>query len=477
MSIYSTEAQASGESEISRSPRNDPNLPPHIHESPARTHSPTLSHLLFKSMSTPRTPLAGGNTIPVKPTFQPLDQDSPTRDELVTYAAQVDTFRLGIRFTLSFLLVDKATWPPGPDTTISTNLTQVYAIWRKANEIGEATARIESFLKDAQISITQCEKEQLCQNSVGVTPSPSNGIKTPMPSKFSGKKGDPAFTFIAACNNYRVMKPGAFPTDAMCVRWALQQMEDKAGPWSNRQLKRMDEELDDQGRPPKELRKWKDFGEFFLTQYGDPSLVEKARVKWKNGLSQTGKAVDYFEEVEATILRLNYPRDSEMTMDQVIAGLKTHIRTHFIGKSWATLNEMKAEVIPYDAAHWEINSIKSSNERARTQASSGSKSGPTQERGKSQTPYIKTEVSKVSGSQRRFLPQEEFDYCKKNRLCFMCKADGLEIVGSAKFHPNHLPQKTDTKNEEKKGKIAATEGFDNSIDDTDSDSDNKNSKN
>src|SRR5258706_15624847 len=144
----------------------------------------------------------------------------------------------------------------------------------------------------------------------------------------------------------------------------------------------MDGELDDQGRPLKELRKWKNFGEFFLMQFGDPSLVEKARVKWKNGLSQTGKAVDYFEEVESIILRLNYPRDSEMTMDQIIAGLKGHIRTHFIGRTWGMLNEMKAEVIPYDAAHWEINNIRSTNERARTQMSSGSKAVSTQERWK-----------------------------------------------------------------------------------------------
>lgn len=59
----------------------------------------------------------------------------------------------------------------------------------------------------------------------------------------------------------------------------------------------------------------------------------------------------------------------------------------------------------------------------------------------------------------------------------MCKADGLEIVGSAKFHPNHLPQKTDTKREERKGKIAATEGNENSTDSMDSDSDCKNQKN
>ena len=466
MSINSTEAQASGESEISRSPPHDADL---------STHESRLSELLFGSMSEQNPSIPEERAKLARPTFQPSDQDFPTRDELVEYAGQVDAFGVAMRYMLTYLQVDETTWPPAPDTAIPETLMQDAAIWRRASEIGEAIARIKSFLKDVQMNITQQEKEQLRRNSVGATPGQSNSIKTPMPSKYNGKKGDPAFTFIAACNNYRVMKPGAFATDAMCVRWALQQMEEKAGPWSIRQMSRMDEELDDHGRPPKELRKWKNFGEFFLMQFGDPSLVEKARVKWKNGLSQTGKAVDYFEEVESIILRLNYPRDSDMTMDQIIAGLKVHIRTHFIGKTWGTLNEMKAEVIPYDAAHWEINNTKSASERTRTYASSGSKGAQTPERGKSQTPNVKTEVSKVSGSQRRFLPQEEFDYCKKNRLCFMCKADGLEIVGSAKFHPNHLPQRTDTKKEEKRGKIAATEGNDNNS--TDSDSDSKNSKN
>ena len=62
----------------------------------------------------------------------------------------------------------------------------------------------------------------------------------------------------------------------------------------------------------------------------------------------------------------------------------------------------------------------------------------------------------------------------------MCKADGLEIVGSAKFHPNHLPQKDTTKTTEKKGKIATTSGKEKAHDtnkDSDSDSDCEQSKN
>jgi len=183
-----------------------------------------------------------------------------------------------------------------------------------------------------------------------------NSFKTPLPTKFDGKKGDPAFTFMAACNNYCIMKPNAFPNNLVFIRWALQQMEDKAGPWKVRQMMQMDEELDDQQRPPKELRKWTCFTEYFLIQFGDPGLVEQARVKWKNELNQKGKAVDYFEEIESLLLQLNYTRDSQMTLDQIITGLKPHIHTHFIGKEWRTLNNMKKEVVPYDAAHWEINS-------------------------------------------------------------------------------------------------------------------------
>ena len=63
----------------------------------------------------------------------------------------------------------------------------------------------------------------------------------------------------------------------------------------------------------------------------------------------------------------------------------------------------------------------------------------------------------------------------------MCKANGLEIVGSAKFHPNHLPQNT-TKNKDKDTKttkIAATDGKEQEVScaDVTSDDNYENSKN
>ena len=111
-----------------------------------------------------------------------------------------------------------------------------------------------------------------------------------------------------------------------------------------------------------------------------------------------------------------------------------------------------------------------------------SKATPTnQERGKSMTPQVKTEVAKTGGTQRRFLPQEEFNLCRKNKWCFKCKSDGLEIVGLARYHPNHLPQDTTKKSEKKeKTKIATTSGKEKAMEqdkESDSDSDCKQSKN
>jgi hypothetical protein len=37
-----------------------------------------------------------------------------------------------------------------------------------------------------------------------------------------------------------------------------------------------------------------------------------------------------------------------MIIDQVMGGLKEHLRAHFIKKEFTTLNELKEEVIPYD---------------------------------------------------------------------------------------------------------------------------------
>jgi hypothetical protein len=68
----------------------------------------------------------------------------------------------------------------------------------------------------------------------------------------------------------------------------------------------MTQELDIQNRAPKELRKWPRFKAFFETEFGDTGLKAQAAKKWCEGMQQTGRAVDYFEEVENVLLCLGY---------------------------------------------------------------------------------------------------------------------------------------------------------------------------
>jgi hypothetical protein len=427
--------------------------PPNINASPA--------------MSNQGGSQVGGAQLPQKPIFQAIDGDAPTRAELVQHANEVRTYVGNQKFLLGYLGVTPDNMPPDPVTIIPPALSRPITILRMVMDMDQRVAVFEAMI--ASIQLETARMETATARAASSAPPPQqqsrHRLKTPMPTRYNGKKGDPTFTFIAACNNYKTMEPDSFTNQTVLVRWCLQQMEDKAGQWAIWQMMRMDEELDAQGHPPKELRKWKEFCEFFLTQFGDPGLIERAKQKWKTGMTQMGKAVDYFEEVEAVLIRLNYPRDAKIVLDQVKMGLKSHIRTQFIGRDWNSLNEMKAEIIPYDSAYWEIN-VRASGEKTRT--SSGSKAAPSTEKTKSPTPAIKTENAKTGT--KTFLPQEEFDECKREGLCFVCKKEGKRVKGSARFHPNHLPQ--NTKNNS--GKVAATEVLCETDSDSDSDKKSKN---
>ena len=411
----------------------------------------------------------------VRPVFGPQDQDKPTEAEFKDYNDRVREYVSGITFLLSYLS-DAPGERPGAIEVIDPKKMTALQMWRAAQTLGEEMAEWEKHLEKTKDKVRDAKITRIQRSA---TPAATkNHLKTPLPSKYDGKKGDNAVTFLAACNNYKIMQRDQFQNDGMLIRWALQQMEEGAGPWAVRQMQRINTETNDFRDPLAELSTWTKFGEYFLTQFDDPGQVERAKVKWKEGMRQRGKAVDYFEEIETLLIRLKYPRDATMTLDQVQAGLKSHIQTHFIGEEWTSLNQMKATIVPYDSAYWEINKASG----VKTKAQYKSKATPTnQERGKSSTLQVKMEVAKTGGMQRCFLPQEEFDLCRKNKWCFKCKSDGLEIVGSAHYHPNHLPQDTTKKSEKKeKTKIATTSGKEKATEqdkESDSDSDCEQSKN
>ena len=139
------------------------------------------------------------------------------------------------------------------------------------------------------------------------------------------------------------------------VRWALQFLEGKAGPWAELQLRRMEEEKDDLGDPPQELEDWSRFVSFFKTQWYDSGAAINAQKKWKRGFNQTGSAKEYFAIIEQLVVKLKYNKDSAEVIDVAFEGLKQHIRTHFALEDWPSFQVMKENCIAYDEAYFAQN--------------------------------------------------------------------------------------------------------------------------
>jgi len=402
------------------------------------------------------------------PQFRPANPDIPTRPELVLYASRTRNYQQAVEAVLDYLRVRRVDRPTNFDTRIASNMSAPLTIWRKAFELGEHVMNWERCLGVVRRQTVEGELQRAQSQQPQPQPKTGSGkrLKTPLPKAFNGKMGDPALAFLAACNNYKIMEPKVFDTEEVMIRWALQQMEDKASPWAIRQFYRMDTEKDSRGRIPKELRKWEEFAKFFMVHFGDPSEIERARGQWQKGLTQKGKCVDYFEIAENLLLKLGYDRDSEIVIDQLRMGLKPHVRTNFIGTNWTTLNEMKSAVIPYDSQHWQINNIQYGTPRA-----SGSSNT---DKTKTNTYFVKSEIAKNGATDPSTwrLPQEDFEKCQKNRWCFKCYKEGKEVIGSGKFHPNHSKPQQTTYKPKQNTKIATTSASQqDSRKDTDSDSD------
>jgi len=284
------------------------------------------------------------------PVFNPVDEDSPTRRELVAYARSAGSYQNGVRVILEFFKVPTSHIPEAINTQIYPNLSQTYKIWRKAFEITKGVSNWERALNTAKVNRL---KETLTK--AGPPASTTHKMKPPLPQPFEGQKGDQALAFIAACSNYKILSLSYLDNDEVMVRWTLQQTRGKANPWAAKQIRRLEEEKDYRGRAPKELRDWEKFVVFFLNTFGDPSLAEKARRQWMRGILQKEGSEQYFNRIEDITQRLSYNRDTKIVLDQVKMGLKPYLRTHFIKREWSTLNEMKQEVVAYEKLHGQTN--------------------------------------------------------------------------------------------------------------------------
>jgi hypothetical protein len=186
--------------------------------------------------ATPAPPL-NPRIVVTRPGFTPVNHDAPTRLELVDHASQVAAYLTSIEFTLNFLGVDQILWPVYPNMTVPAGWVEPAITFRLVAQWGDAMMAFEKVLADRSLEVARQEMMTArAQSTATVGGGGSRRLKTPLPSKYDGKKGDEALTFLVACNNYCFMEPGAFQNDKVCIRWALQQMEDKAGQWAVRQL-------------------------------------------------------------------------------------------------------------------------------------------------------------------------------------------------------------------------------------------------
>jgi hypothetical protein len=247
--------------------------------------------------------------------------------------------------------------------------------------------------------------------------SSSSRRKFPLPGKYNGSLGDAATTFLVQCQNYFITE-GANWQGNYKIRWALQFLEEKAGPWAMQQLKRMETDRDDDGDLPDELEIWAAFVDFFKTQFVDAGAVIQAKKKWRQAIVQTGSAKDYFALMEPLIIKLGYDRDMEHVIDQIFLGLKAHIRGHFATMVWSSFQEMKESVVAYDEATFNL--------------------GPRREGKKDFKGKVKkTPRAEASAVGTKRLTDQEWEMCKVKGYCFICKKNGKEILGLAREHPNH----------------------------------------
>ena len=180
-------------------------------------------------------PPTAGNPL-VRPEFTLADSEAPTQVELAAYAEKVGRWLDGITFLFEFMGTAVNKRPARPNLTVPANTTQPAMIWRRV-------ATIEASLGAWQAAIAAAREESLkdkVRTARGSSIQPGQGgpqrVKAPVPIRYNGRKGDPAYTFITACQNYQIMEPSAFTDNNQCIQWALQLMEDRAGQWAIHQL-------------------------------------------------------------------------------------------------------------------------------------------------------------------------------------------------------------------------------------------------
>jgi hypothetical protein len=120
--------------------------------------------------------------VPYCPAFNPADEETPSRAELVTFTNAVRTYVGNQKFLLQYLGVDETQWPPDPITIIPLALSRTLAIWRTVADIGVSMSMFDQLLAQTQVASAQAETATACATSSTPPQAPRNHLKTPMPT-------------------------------------------------------------------------------------------------------------------------------------------------------------------------------------------------------------------------------------------------------------------------------------------------------
>ena len=140
-----------------------------------------------------------------KPRFTCADESAPSRGELVGYFNQLETYLQTIMAVLHFIGVPNSTWPGEIDFMVEAAVRSVGTIYKMIADMERKISTWEFFLAEAKLKQS---RDLMATMSRAATTQPqpygsgSSKLKVPKPAPYTGKKGDPAFTFIAACNNH-----------------------------------------------------------------------------------------------------------------------------------------------------------------------------------------------------------------------------------------------------------------------------------
>ena len=170
-----------------------------------------------------------------------------TRDELEAYGDAVEEYIAHSTFFLTMLqedgriIADDIPAKPTRDDGMANWLNYGHDLMLLAH-------RWETTIQEVEGNV----RRQIAAPAAAAAPGGSSRRKFPLPGKYNGKVGDPAATFLIQCKNYFVTE-GTNWAGNYKIRWALQFLEDKAGPWAIQQLNRMESDLDADGNLPREL--------------------------------------------------------------------------------------------------------------------------------------------------------------------------------------------------------------------------------